>query len=172
MLTKHEKESIVSDLALRFSRQRVLLFAAFRGISVGALARFRRELKALGAEFKVAKKTLLKRALGIAGIDLDPEELEGEIGVILGYEDEASPAKLAAKFAKGHEGFKLVRGILGGKLLEAAGVAALAKLPSREILLAQVARVFQAPIQGLAFALAGNIRNVVTVLNAVKASKK
>ena len=74
MLTRDQKEKIVTDLQDRFSRQRISFFTDIRGISVAKLSQFRRELKKLGAEFRVAKKTLLKRSLDEAGIALEPKE--------------------------------------------------------------------------------------------------
>jgi large subunit ribosomal protein L10 len=138
---------------------------------VAKLSQFRRGLKKIGAEFKVAKKTLLRRALDAVSIGIEPEKLEGEIGVIFGYEDQVAPAKAAAKFAKENETFRLLKGILAGKILEAKDVLALAKLPSRGELLAELARSFQAPIQGLVNVLHGNIRNLVVVLNQIKDKK-
>ena len=175
MLNREEKAKLVSELEDRFRRQRVSIFANLRGISVAKLSQFRRELKKIGAEFKVAKKTLLKRALEAVGPAfsgrIEPEKLEGEIGVIFGYEDQAAPAKAAAKFAKENETFRLLKGILGEKILEAKDVLALAKLPSRGELLAELARSFQAPIQGLVNVLHGSIRNLVVVLNQIKDKK-
>lgn len=171
MKTREDKTNIVGELEERFKKQRVSVFANFTGISVAKLSQFRRELKKIGAEFKVAKKTLLNRALKAAGLEVNPDELKGEVGVIFGYEDQAAPAKLAAKFAKENKTFKVIKGILEGKITEAAGIMALAKLPSREELLGQVARAFNSPIQGLVNALSGNIKNLVVVLSKIKSTK-
>ena len=170
MLTREEKATVVTELEDKFSRQRVSIFTDIRGISVAKLTALRRELKKIGAEFKVTKKTLLRRALRAAGPAFDgiePKTLEGEIGVIFGYEDQAAPAKAAAKFGKENETFKVLKAVLAGKILEATEVLALAKLPAREQLLGQLAYVLSAPIQGLAVVLAGNIRNLVVVLNKI-----
>lgn len=175
MLNRQEKAAVVEELRERFSRQRVSIFADIRGISVAKLTQFRRELRKIGAEFKVAKKTLLTRALGAAGqtfSEIESKKLEGEIGVIFGYEDQAAPAKAAAKFVKENETFKVLKGVLDGKILEAKDVLALAKLPSRDELLAKLAYALNAPIQNLANALQGNIRNLVVVINKVAVSRK
>lgn len=174
MLTRAQKAAVVSELADKFRRQRVLMFADIRGIGVAHLSAFRRELKNLGAEFKVAKKTLLQRALAASGLlveGMSPRNLEGEIGVVFGYEDQIAPAKALAKFAKENETFKVLKGAIAGKLLEAGEVLALAKLPPREHLLGQLARALGAPIQGLATALGGNIRGLAVVLTRI-ADKK
>lgn len=172
MLRRSEKAKIIEGLEERFGRQKVSIFTDFRGINVGRISAFRRELKNIGAEFKVAKKTFFKRALDALGIGLDPEELEGEIGVIFGYEDQVAPAKTAAKFAKENETFKVLRGILDGKVIKGSAVLALAKLPSREQLLGQVASVLQAPIRGLAVVLQANIRNLAVVLRQVASEQR
>ena len=171
MLNREQKAKLVRELQDRFERQRVAIFTNLRGISVAKLSQFRRGLKKIGAEFKVTKKTLLSRALASAAIGIEPEKLAGEIGIIFGYDGEIAPAKAAARFSKENEGFKVLKGILGGKILEAAEVLTLARLPSRDELLGELARAFQSPIQGLVNVLQGNIRNLVVVLNHIKGKK-
>src|SRR3990167_8386343 len=99
MLTRQQKEKLVAGLEDKFRRQRVSIFTDLRGISVAKLSAFRRELRKSGAELKMGKKTLLKRALDAVGINIEPKTLEGELGVIFGYEDQVAPAKAAAKFS-------------------------------------------------------------------------
>lgn len=171
MLNRTQKEDIAKDLEERFSRSTVSIFARFSGLPVAKLSQFRRELRKIGAEFKVARKTLLKRALGKTGSDLDPEALEGEVGVIFGYEDQVAPAKIAAKFAKETKIFAVLKGILGGKTLESADIISLSRVPPREELLAKLAWTLNAPIRNLASVLQGNIRNLVVVLNRIKDKK-
>ena len=170
-LTRSDKAELIKGLEERFKKQKVSVFANFSGISVAKLSQFRRELKKVGAEFKVAKKTFLGRVFAALGLGLKPEELGGEVGVIFGYEDQVAPAKAAAKFAKENKTFKFLKGILDGKVIEAAGVATLAKLPSRQELLAEAARAFNSPIQNLVNVLQGSIRNLVVVLHQIKYKK-
>lgn len=168
MLTRDQKSAVVEQLQDKFQRQRVSIFTDIRGVSVAKLMALRRELKKIGAELKVAKKTLLRRALQATGVSVEPKELDGEIGVIFGYEDQVAPAKTAVKFGKENDTFKVLKGVLAGKILEAKEVLALAKLPSRVELLGQLAYALNAPIQGLANVLQGNIRNLVVVLSRIK----
>ncbi|RJQ37292.1 50S ribosomal protein L10 [Candidatus Parcubacteria bacterium] len=171
MQTKTQKQEIVSELEDRLRRQKVSIFADIHGISVSLLTQFRRELKELGAELKVAKKTLLARALSSVGIAVDSKELKGEIAVIFGFEDQVAPAKAAAKFAKANDTFKVLRGVLDGKVIEGSGVLALAKLPNREQLLGQVAGAFAAPVRNLAVVLQANIRGLAVALQKVAEQK-
>lgn len=172
MLTRDAKANLVQALRERFGRQRISIFSDIRGISVAALTRFRRDLKTADAELKVAKKTLMRRALAEAGITLDPKELEGEIGVIFGYGDQAEPARLAARFGKEQPTFRVLRGILGGTVVAGEELIAFAALPPRDILLAMLARAFQAPLQRLVNVLQGNIRNLVGVLSQITAKRR
>lgn len=169
MLSKSKKEEIVKELSDKFQKQKSVIFIDFRGIGVNKLMTLRREMRKLGAEFRVAKKTFLRLAMKSIGVEYDPKELDGEIGVIFGYEDQVAPAKATAKFAKENETFKILRGLLDGKLLEGKEVLALAKLPSREQLLAKLVGILNSPVQGLHNVLQGNLRNFVVVLSKISA---
>ena len=172
MRTKTEKQKIVDELTDKFHRQKVAFFTDFRGVSVTESNKLRRLLRKENTEYTVAKKTLFDRALEKSGIPMKSKQLEGEIGVALGYGDQVAPAKILVKFAKDHESFKIVAALLAGRTLSAKEVIALAKLPNREVLLAQVVGVMQAPIRGLAVVLQANIRNLATVLNKVATRNK
>lgn len=161
----------MDDLSDKFQKQKAAIFTDFRGIGVNKLALLRREMKKAGAEFRVAKKTFLRIALKSIGVEYDPKELDGEIGVIFGYEDQVAPAKAAMKFGKENETFKVLKGLLAGKLLESKEVLALAKLPSREQLLAKLAGTLNAPLQGFYNVLRGNLRNLVVVLQKINDKK-
>lgn len=172
MLNKAQKSKIIEDIADKFRRQKVAIFSDFHGVSVAKISALRRLLKKGDAEYKVAKKTLLDLALEAGGLATKTKELKGEIGVAFGYDDEAIPVKLLAKFSKENQTFKILGGILSGRVLSAAEVLALSRLPSREVLLGQLAGTFQSPIRGLAAVLGGNIRNLVVVINKIKGKNK
>lgn len=171
MRTKAQKAKIVEELTDRFKRQKIAIFSDFRGVSVAKSQALRRLLKKEDAEYKVAKKTLFDRALAETGVGTATKDMKGEIGVAFGYGDQVAPAKILAKFAKEAETFKILGGLLDGKFLSNKQVLAMARLPSREALLAQMAAVLAAPIRGLANGLWGNIRNLVIVLTKIKDSK-
>lgn len=172
MLNKAQKETIVKDLADKFKRQKIAIFTDFQGISVTKSQTLRRMLKKLDAEYKVAKKTLLDRALALAGINnTETKKLQGEIGVAFGYEDEVSPAKTLLKFSKNNETFKLLGGLLSGRVLNEKDVVTLAKLPAREVLLGNLVGTLQSPLQKLVMVLGGNLRNLAIVFNKIKDKK-
>lgn len=171
MLTKDQKKRIVDDITDKFKRQKIAIFSDFHGVSVAKAQALRRLLKGADAEYKVSKKTLLDRALEKLGIETRTQKLKGEIGVAFGYGDEVSPAKTIFKFSKENETFKILGGILGGRILNDKEIIALAKLPSREVLIGQLLGVLQSPMRGLVSVLGGNMRNLVIVLNKIKESR-
>ncbi len=164
MLTKVQKEETIQELNDKLDRQKVVFLTGFRGISVMDSQELRRELKKTDAEYKVAKKTLFDRALSEHGMKYKTRELEGEVGAAFCYGEEIAPAKVLVKFHKDHESFKILGAILGHKILNEKDVMALAKLPTREVLLAQVVGAMQSPIRGLAMVLGANICNLAIVL--------
>lgn len=168
MLTRSQKENIVLELVERFKRQKIAIFSDFHGVSVAKIRELRKQLKQKGAQYAVSKKTLLQRAMKSAGIDLDVKTLEGEIGVTFIYEEDVEPVKSLARFGKENETFKNRAGLMGIRVMGMTDVAALAKLPTRDILLAQVLRAMQEPLRGLINVLRGNMRNLVVVLNKIK----
>ena len=167
MLSRQKKEEVVGELIEKFKGQKVSIFSNFHGISVAKIQSLRRALKKDDAEYRVAKKTLIDRALAENGIPTGTKELEGEIGIAFGYSDEVLPARTLLKFSKENETFKIVGGILGGKIMGGKQMIALAKLPSREILLSQLVGVMAGPVRGLAVALQANIRGLALVLRKV-----
>lgn len=168
MLNRTQKSKIVEELTDRFGRQKIAIFSDFHGTSVAKAQGLRRLLKKDGAEFKVAKKTLLSQALEKSGLAFKANELKGEIGVAFGYEDQVAPAKDLIKFRKENENFKILGGILEGRILTEKDITAIARLPSREVLLAQALSAMQGPIRGLAVVLQVNIRNLATLLTKIK----
>ena len=135
MLNKAQKVKIVEDLVDRLKRQKIAIFSDFTGISVSKFQALRRLLKKNQAEYKITRKTLFDRALGQAGKSFKTQELQGEIGVTFGYEDESTPAKILFRFGRENETFKLLGGILGNRILSPQEITKLAKLPKKEIIL-------------------------------------
>lgn len=172
MLTKARKQEIVKNTEKLLEKQKVLILSTFKGIPVSKLSLFRRELRKIGGEFKVIRKTLLQRALKEKNINLDALGMAGEIGTIFGYENEVDPAKSAVKFGKENKTFQILAGILGESVMKGEEIIALAKLPTREQLLGKLVGVLQSPIAGFQGVLAGNIRGFAQVLNQIAATKK
>ena len=171
MISKTKKHDIVGDISDRLKKQKITIFSDFHGVSVTKSQQLRRLLKKNDAEYKVARKTLIDRALVDVGVPIKAKELKGEIGIAFGYGDEIAPAKIILKFSKENETFKLLGGLLGGRFLNDKEVLAMARLPSREVLLAKLLGVLQMPQRGLVNVLSANLRNLVVVLSKIRDKK-
>lgn len=169
--TRAEKEAVVQDLAEKLGRMRSIVFANYEGLTVKEVEELRRELAKAGVTYSVAKKTLLARAMELAGSSIDPRNIAGNFGTAIAFEDEVAPARIMATFAKQHEALRMVAGVLEGKLVDKAAVVALAKLPSKQELIGKAVGSIAAPLSGFVRVLAGNLRGLVYALNAIKESK-
>lgn len=149
-----------------------MVFASTTNVGIGEIDKLRSECRGAQVQYLVAKKSLITRALADAGqSDVDVKGFTGTIAVALGMGDEVSPAKLLARFAKDHETFAILGGVLEGRSIAVSEVKSLAALPSREELLAKMVGSMNAPISGFVNTLAGVLRNMVGVLNAIKDAK-
>lgn len=170
--SKQQKETTVATLVEGLKQSKGAVFANFQGLTVAAAEDLRRKCRAEGISMLVAKKTLIKRALGDIGLtEVDPQIFEGGVATFTATKDEISAAKVVQEFAKTHDVVKVYGGILEKKFIEAAMVKSLASLPSKQELLSKMVGSLNAPISGFVNALAGNIRNLVGVLNNIKNAK-
>lgn len=169
--TRAQKSEIVSELSEKLGRMKSVVFTSISGYTMDDANSLRAKGREAGVEVMIAKKTLLNRALAQSGFAVSPDELEGSILTAIGIDDEVAAAKLIAEFAKDREAIKIVGGILEGKYVGASAIKQLATLPSREVLLAKLVGSLQAPISGFVNVLAGNLRQFVYVLNAIKEAK-
>lgn len=171
--TKAQKQATVADLTDKLNRMKGGVLVDFRGLKVKDAQKVRERSWAEAVDYEVVKKTLLRLALKGAGMEgvVDTKKLEGNIGMVLGYSDEAATAKFAATAAKEFEQFKILGGLFEKQYVDVVKVKALASLPSKVELLAKLVGTIQAPISGLVNVLAGNLRGLVQVLSAIKNSK-
>ena len=156
-----QKEEAVKKLAEELKDTKIILLADYRGITVEDVTKLRAELRGTNSEYKVIKNNIVKRALELNGESGLNDLLEGPTAVITSKEDYLAPAKAIYNFTKGHEFYKIKGGIIEGKVMTAEEIITLAKLPSRQELLAK-----------LAGALLGNITKLAVALDAVKSQKE
>lgn len=171
MLKKNQKKELVKNLTESVKSSKSVVFSDYKGLKVKDMTVLRKELRKSESDFRVFKKTLLKIALKEAGIELDTKKLEGQVAVTVSQADEVAPAKVIADFAKKNEGLKIVGGLLNLKEMSTEEMEALAKLPSKEELLAKLVGTLNAPISGFVNVLAGNLRGLVQVLKAIGDNK-
>ena len=169
--TKQQKQETVASLSAGLKQSKSVVFANFQGIKVSEAEELRKTCRKEGVGMLAAKKTLLKKACAEAQLaDIDPLVFNGGVASFFGT-DEVAPAKVVNNFGKKHEMINIYGGILEGKFISTAEVINLASLPGKKELLGQLVGTLKAPISGFVNALAGNLRNLVNVLNNIKEAK-
>ncbi|WP_282926599.1 50S ribosomal protein L10 [Helcococcus kunzii] len=166
------KQQVVSEIKDAIQNSKSVSIVEYRGLTVSEISDLRNKYRAEGVSYKVYKNTMVKIALEELGYDGFEEYLSGPNGFVFSNEDMVAGPRVTANFAKENEKLVIKAGLLDGKVLNPDEVKALAKLPSREVLVAQVLGTLNAPIAGLANVLQGTIRKVVYALNAVKEKKE
>jgi large subunit ribosomal protein L10 len=141
-----EKQQILEDASERIRDVRGLFLADFSGMSVLTLSKLRRRCREQNVQFRVIKNTLLKRAFNARGITELDEFLTGPTGLVFSPVNEVSPAKILSDFAKEHERPRIKAAVVDGRLFDQKAVAALAALPSREVLMSQLLATLIAPL--------------------------
>ncbi|TAL20477.1 50S ribosomal protein L10 [Patescibacteria group bacterium] len=169
--SKEQKELTVAKLKEWLADAKAVVFARYEKLPVKDIDAFRRLAREQGLKVAVAKKTLLRRAFKDLGIGVDPKELEGNFATVIGTTDEVAAAKLVATFAKEHEAMSIVGGVLENKAADRSLVISLAKLPSKQELLAKLVGSLNSPVSGLVNVLAGNLRGLLTVFKAIQEKK-
>ncbi len=148
-----KKKAQVDALAARIKGSVAGVVVDFKGINVEDDTKLRKELREAGIEYTVVKNSILKRAADEAGLSgMDPV-LEGTTAIATSAEDYVASARILQKYADAHDFFNIKSGYLDGQVIDLAKIVALAKLPSREVLLATVCNVFNAPIAAFARAV-------------------
>ena len=177
MYAKHQvspaKAAVVEEMKEKLQSAQGAVFVGFSGLSVADVTKLRRKFREGGVEYKVIKNTLTRIAADELGYNALDAIFEGPTALAYSTEDAVAPAKILKEFIKETktEALTVKAGIADGQVIDAAAVEALASLPSREELLAKLVGSMQAPISGLVNVLQGNIRNMVYVLDAVRAKK-
>ena len=155
------KKAEVEKLAEEIKEAKIVLLTDYRGVTVSDDTELRNAIRDSHAEYKIIKNNITRRALDLNGNNELDSLLVGPTAVVIGKEDYLEPAKAIYNFTKTHEFYKIKGGIIEGKVMTAEEIITLAKLPSRQELLAK-----------LAGALLGNITKLAVALDQVKAQKE
>lgn len=174
-ITRQRKEENVAQLQDTLGKLKLMVMTDYRGLTVPEITELRGKLRESGVNYSVTKNTLLRIAAKNTPslADIDPATFTGPMALAISTEDEVEPARVVFQYAKEHKALEIVGAITGeGQLLSPAEVKALATLPTREQLLAQVVGTIAAPLTGLVGVMGANVRGIVTVLNAIKEAKE
>lgn len=166
------KKQVVAETKERFERAQSVVIIEYRGLNVSQITELRAKLRAAGAEMKVVKNTLVKRAAEAQGIPELNQFLEGPTASVFSIQDPVAGPKILAEFAKTNKQLVIKGGVLANKVIDVEGVKALADLPSREVLLAQVLAALQGPLSGLVNVWQGSLRKFVYAVEALRKERE
>jgi len=160
-ITKQKKEEIIEKMRGIVKDSSTLVFASFKGLSVAQATEMRRALRAQEVGYTVAKKTLIKRAISELKLDGEMPEMAGEIALAYGV-DELAPAREVGEFVKKFPAqLSFAGGVFGGRLIDAAGIQAIAAIPPLQTLRAQFVQLINSPRQRFAIVLSEQAKKQV-----------
>jgi large subunit ribosomal protein L10 len=167
-LTRDEKAEIIAEYTEKVSRAEAAYIADYRGLSVKEIGEFRAEIRKVEAvsELEIGKNTLFRIAFENAGWAVPIEYLAGPTAVLICYDDPAAPAKVLKDYAKKNDKVKVKGGAVRSGILDAKGVEAMADLPTKDQIRAQVIGALQGPAQNIFGTITAPLRELVQVLQA------
>ncbi len=174
-MKKEEKVTAVAELTEKFGRARLAILTECVGLPVNEVTELRKQLRGAKAEYRIVKNTLAARAAEgtvLAGLKV---HLKGPTGVVIGYDDPVLPAKVLKDFIgaeKRDQKIRITVGVLEGKILQPAELAAVAKLPKKEVLIAMLLSAMQGPIRGVVYTLSAVLSKFVRVIAAIQDKRK
>ena len=171
-MPRPEKVQAVAEIKERIEGAQAVFLAEYAGLSVKEQQDLRRELRAKGAEFKVVKMTLARRAADDLEIDTLDELLLGPTGLAFADGDPVGAAKVLKDFSKDHDVFVVKGGLLGLEFLTPEKISELADIEPRDVLLAKIAGAMKAPMANMAGLLAALPRNTASVLQQLLDKKE
>jgi len=148
VLTRTQKEEQVAELNEKFSRAKSVYVADYRGLDVAAADNLRKQIRKAGAgdyEYRVAKNSILRRAVADLDVASVARHFDGPTAIAISFGDPVGLAKILSDFAKDHEVFEVKGGVVDGEVVDTEQIAALAKLPSMDVLRGTIIGLLQAP---------------------------
>jgi large subunit ribosomal protein L10 len=170
-LDQKGKTQVVDEVRDAYGRSTIAIVSEYRGLTVDEMTELRTEIRNAGAEIRVVKNTLAKRAAQGTSFEGLGDYLVGPT-IIAFSKDPVAPAKALSDFGKKHSNLVVKGGVLDGKDIDVKSINALAKLPSREVLLAKLMGTMNGPIQNFVGVLAAVPGSLVRVLDQVRQQKE
>ena len=168
-ISKAKKDTLVADLTALLADAKLTAYARYQGLTVADLQDLRKGAREAGVKIKVVKNRLVKVAMNEIAIyqDTDTTGLVGQLIYAISDTDEVAPAKILAEFAKTHPALELVGGFSGeGKSMDQAEITTLAKMPSKNELIAQVVAQLLSPITDIVSCTSNGLSDIISGLEA------
>jgi len=171
-LKKERKIELAKRLAEQLEEAKLVIAAEYAGLTVAEMESIRNTVKEQGYTFNVIKNRIVKKAIEGSRWEAIADYLTGPNAFALCFDDPVALAKVLVDKSKEFKKLKIKFGCLDGRVIEAKEIETLSKLPSKEVLLAQLLGTMKAPITGFVNVLAANLRQLLYVLKAIEEKKK
>jgi len=166
-----QKEELVGQIKDRLNKAGTVIMADYRGLTVKEMRELRNALREVGCELKVYKNSLAEIAIRELALPNMDAYLAGPTAIVFAGEDPVAPAKALTTFAKTHKALEVKGGLVESQVVDAAGIKAIAALPSREELIAGLLRTMLSPLTGFARVLNGPVEAFARTVSAVAEQK-
>jgi len=167
-----DKAETIAALHAKFGAAKGAVVSDYRGLNVQEISTLRRQLREVDVELQVVKNTLARRAAAETDFERIVESFVGPTSIAFTEGDVVAMAKVMTEYAKREPKLEIRAGLAEGQALTPERVAALAELPPREVLLAQVLGSLKSPMSGLVGVLQGVVRQLVYVLAAIQRERE
>lgn len=168
---KQSKAEVIAEIKEKLGKAQGAVVINYVGITVQEVTDMRAKYRQAGLDYKVYKNTLINRAAEELGIEGMEPYLHGNTAIAFSYDDPVAAPKAVLDYIEKAKKMEVKCGLLGNEVLDAKGVEALSKLPSKEVVLAQLLGLMNAPIRNFVSVLNGPARSLVYALKAVADQK-
>ncbi len=171
-MARTEKAVVIDTMTSKLANARGVYLTDFTGMNVATMSELRRRMRRNHIHYEVVKNTLAKRAITGSGFEALSSQLEGPTAIAITETDELAPARILGEFVKEFNFPKVKLAIVEGRVFREEEVKALASLPSREILMAQLLGTLQGPMRNLVGVLSAPMRNLASALDQIRQQKE
>ncbi|HEY5997488.1 MAG TPA: 50S ribosomal protein L10 [Candidatus Deferrimicrobiaceae bacterium] len=165
-MNRTEKEQVISELHDKMAKVKIAIVAEPKGLDVATINDLRKKLRDSKVEYRVIKNTLAARAAKGTSVEKVADKFVGPTAIVMSYDDVIAPAKVLADFMKDRENFKIRTAVVEGNVVDAKGIAALAKMPGLLELRGQIAAMIAQPATKLARIIAAPAQQLAQVIGA------
>jgi large subunit ribosomal protein L10 len=171
-MKRSEKETIVAEVTEVAQRANGMFFTDFTGLTVEQITELRREFRKSGVQYRVAKNTLIRKALqSIGGYDTVYDRLVGPTGVAFAFDDPVAPAKIIQRFREKHNRLALKVCVIEKQVYGGERLAEIARMPTRKEMMASIVGSIQAPLAGVPTVVQAVMRDLVSVVGEIEKKK-